>query len=138
MLNGKLYVATAKGKGTGPNNFRQRQTARDGVAVWEVDFDLHWHADLWVAGGAGCEGDGEGASEVDGRGAGVEPDEGGGGEDSVCRRQTGSQIKHVIYIIKENRTYDQIFGDLKQNGKRVGNGDASLTMYGKDDHAEPA
>jgi hypothetical protein len=40
-------------------------------------------------------------------------------------------IKHVIYIIKENRTYDQIFGDLKQNGKPVGNGDPRLTMYGK-------
>ena len=36
-------------------------------------------------------------------------------------------IKHVIYILKENRTYDQIFGDL-----RVGNGDPSLTMYGED------
>ncbi|MDI3254577.1 MAG: beta-propeller fold lactonase family protein [Bacillota bacterium] len=35
-------------------------------------------------------------------------------------------IHHVIYIIKENRTYDQIFGDLG-----VGNGDPSLTMYGK-------
>ena len=34
-------------------------------------------------------------------------------------------IKHVIYILKENRTYDQVFGDLK-----VGNGDSSLTMYG--------
>ncbi len=37
----------------------------------------------------------------------------------------------MIYIIKENRTYDQIFGDLKQNGKPVGNGDASLTMFGE-------
>ena len=36
-------------------------------------------------------------------------------------------IKHVIYIIKENRTYDQVFGDLA-----VGNGDKSLTMYGQD------
>ncbi|MGH9327861.1 MAG: bifunctional YncE family protein/alkaline phosphatase family protein [Terriglobia bacterium] len=34
-------------------------------------------------------------------------------------------IKHVIYIIKENRTYDQVFGDLKP-----GNGDPALTMYG--------
>jgi len=34
-------------------------------------------------------------------------------------------IRHVIYIIKENRTYDQILGDLK-----VGNGDPSLTLYG--------
>jgi hypothetical protein len=36
-------------------------------------------------------------------------------------------IKHVIYVIKENRTYDQLFGDLG-----VGNGDASLTLYGND------
>ncbi|MDP9158678.1 MAG: phosphoesterase [Acidobacteriota bacterium] len=36
-------------------------------------------------------------------------------------------IRHVIYIIKENRTYDQILGDLK-----VGNGDSSLTLYGDD------
>jgi hypothetical protein len=37
----------------------------------------------------------------------------------------------VIYIIKENRTYDQLFGDLKANGRPVGNGDASLAMYGE-------
>lgn len=37
-----------------------------------------------------------------------------------------SSIKHVIYIIKENRTYDQVFGDL---GK--GNGDPSLTSFGE-------
>ena len=36
-------------------------------------------------------------------------------------------IRHVIYIVKENRTYDQIFGDLQ-----VGNGDPSLTLYGAD------
>jgi DNA-binding beta-propeller fold protein YncE len=36
-------------------------------------------------------------------------------------------IKHVIYIIKENRTYDQILGDLKE-----ANGDHSLTMYGRE------
>jgi len=39
-------------------------------------------------------------------------------------------IKHVIYILKENRTYDQILGDLTLNGARIGNGDPSLTMYG--------
>jgi hypothetical protein len=45
---------------------------------------------------------------------------------------SNSRIKHVVYIIKENRTYDQVLGDLEKDGKRVGNGDASLTMYGKD------
>ena len=35
-----------------------------------------------------------------------------------------SPIEHVIYIVKENRTYDQVFGDL---GK--GNGDPSLVLF---------
>jgi DNA-binding beta-propeller fold protein YncE len=35
-------------------------------------------------------------------------------------------IKHVIYIIKENRTYDQILGDLDR-----GNGDPKLTEFGE-------
>ncbi len=34
-------------------------------------------------------------------------------------------IQHVIYIIKENRTYDQILGDLP-----VGNGEPALTEFG--------
>jgi YVTN family beta-propeller protein len=37
-----------------------------------------------------------------------------------------SPIKHVLYIIKENRTYDQVFGDVKE-----GNGDASLVLFGE-------
>ncbi len=35
-------------------------------------------------------------------------------------------IKHVIFILKENRTYDQILGDLE-----VGNGDPALAMFGE-------
>ncbi len=38
-----------------------------------------------------------------------------------------SPIRHVIYVIKENRTYDQVFGSL---GK--GNGDPRLTIFGDD------
>ena len=38
-----------------------------------------------------------------------------------------SLIHHVVYIIRENRTYDQVLGDL---GK--GDGDTSLVMYGRD------
>ncbi len=38
-----------------------------------------------------------------------------------------SPIKHIIYIIKENRTYDQVLGDLTR-----GNGDPSLVMFGRD------
>ncbi|MCB0689048.1 MAG: hypothetical protein KDC53_21065, partial [Saprospiraceae bacterium] len=38
-----------------------------------------------------------------------------------------SIFKHVLYIIKENRTYDQIFGDLPQ-----GNGDSTLCQFGRE------
>ncbi|MTD57968.1 bifunctional YncE family protein/alkaline phosphatase family protein [Amycolatopsis pithecellobii] len=37
-----------------------------------------------------------------------------------------SAIKHVFLIVKENRTYDQVYGDIPQ-----GNGDPSLTQYGE-------
>jgi YVTN family beta-propeller protein len=37
-----------------------------------------------------------------------------------------SLFKHVIYIIKENRTYDQVFGDMKE-----GNGDPNLVLFGE-------
>ncbi|HEY7374822.1 MAG TPA: alkaline phosphatase family protein, partial [Polyangia bacterium] len=39
----------------------------------------------------------------------------------------GSPIKYCIYIIKENRTYDQVFGDMPQ-----GNGDPTLVQFGRD------
>jgi DNA-binding beta-propeller fold protein YncE len=35
-------------------------------------------------------------------------------------------FKHVVYIIKENRTYDQVFGDLKE-----GDGDPNLVFFGR-------
>jgi YVTN family beta-propeller protein len=38
-----------------------------------------------------------------------------------------SVFKHVFYIIKENRTYDQVFGALRQ-----GNGDPKLVQFGRD------
>ncbi|HEX7932669.1 MAG TPA: bifunctional YncE family protein/alkaline phosphatase family protein [Paraburkholderia sp.] len=38
-----------------------------------------------------------------------------------------AHIRHVIYVVKENRTFDQILGDLG-NGS---NGDPTVTMYGK-------
>jgi len=38
-----------------------------------------------------------------------------------------SPIKHVFYVIRENRTYDQILGDLEK-----GNGDPTLCLFGED------
>jgi hypothetical protein len=42
-----------------------------------------------------------------------------------------SPIKHVIYIIKENRTYDQVFGDVEKSGDGTkADGDPSLAIFG--------
>ena len=40
--------------------------------------------------------------------------------------KTKSPIKYVFYVIKENRTYDQVLGDMKE-----GNGDTSLVLFGE-------
>jgi YVTN family beta-propeller protein len=37
-----------------------------------------------------------------------------------------SPIKYVFYVIKENRTYDQVLGDMRE-----GNGDSSLVLFGE-------
>jgi YVTN family beta-propeller protein len=38
-----------------------------------------------------------------------------------------SVFKHVVYVIKENRSYDQILGDMKE-----GNGDPALCLFGQE------
>jgi phospholipase C len=47
---------------------------------------------------------------------------------SVIPQKIGqpSAIKHVFYIVKENRTYDQVLGDIPE-----GNGDSTLTLFGE-------
>lgn len=37
------------------------------------------------------------------------------------------KIKHVVYVLRENRTYDQVFGDIPQ-----GNGEPRLVMFGEE------
>ena len=39
--------------------------------------------------------------------------------------RAGGPIRHIIYVIKENRTYDQVLGDVK-----AGDGDPKLVMFG--------
>ncbi len=47
--------------------------------------------------------------------------------DATVMNFVRSRIKHVIYIVKENRTFDQVLGDLT-NGA---NGDPTLTQFGR-------
>jgi len=116
-----LLIATSKGQGTGPDNFpgatgyerKHRETAYiptllygslSRVSIPEIEKQL---PDL---------------TEKVKQSNRFDSDPGG-----ISFAQEANPIRHVIYIIKENRTYDQVLGDLK-----VGNGDASLTLYGAD------
>jgi len=132
---GRLYIATGKGKGTGPNNFAQRRvesaprTSGPGsyiatllygsiAAIDESEIAKNlkeWTENVLAANRMKAAQ--EQIAFAD------------GGQSSEKGQETG-RIRHVIYIIKENRSYDQVFGDLAKDGKPVGNGDASLTMYG--------
>lgn len=131
LLNDKLYVATAKGKGTGPNNFPQRITEETKARYKKSKFTYIGtliYGSLASLDVAAMERELPRLTEET-----LESNRMRAGEEKI-RFHDGSsnRIKHVIYIIKENRTYDQVFGDLEQNGKPVGNGDPTLTMYGKE------
>lgn len=52
---------------------------------------------------------------------------GGNASHFVKSPRHNSPIQHVIYVIKENRTYDQVLGDMPK-----GNGDKSLTIFGEE------
>lgn len=43
-----------------------------------------------------------------------------------ARSNPNCPIRHVVYVIKENRTYDQVFGDMPQ-----GNGEKDLAIFGE-------
>ena len=50
--------------------------------------------------------------------------------DAATMAAVRAGVQHVIFIIKENRTYDQVLGDLKDgNGNPIGNGQSSLTQW---------
>jgi YVTN family beta-propeller protein len=50
-----------------------------------------------------------------------------GGASVIPRVGGSTPIRHVFYVIRENRTYDQILGDLPR-----GNGDPNLTLFGEE------
>jgi len=126
---GRLYLATAKGKGTGPNNFPQRviESHTNG-----------WHGrSTYIAtllyGSLAVLDEREIASNLPEWTSNVLASNRmkAAQEQIAFAGGVKNRIRHVIYIIKENRTYDQILGDLKQDGMPVGNGDPRLAMYGE-------
>jgi DNA-binding beta-propeller fold protein YncE len=116
-----LLIATAKGQGSGPNNMM-------GALKSERRHREHPYIPTLIGGSIARLS----LAEIDKNLAvytkQVE-------EDNLLRADPGkfafpdgkNPIRHVIYVLKENRTYDQVLGDLP-----VGNGDPSLTLYGAD------
>jgi YVTN family beta-propeller protein len=47
--------------------------------------------------------------------------------EALNTRMRNPGVRHVFYIIKENRTYDQVFGDIP-----AGNGDPAMCLFGRD------
>jgi DNA-binding beta-propeller fold protein YncE len=134
LSGSKLYVATAKGVGTGPNNFPQLHLPGSIEPDKEVKRLYRYftysptllHGSLATLDTAAIQQNlQQWTEEV------TLSNRMHAAEMKIPFAASGNPIHHIIYIIKENRTYDQIYGDLQQNGKRVGNGDASLTMYGE-------
>lgn len=128
---GKLYVATDKGRGTGPNNFPQR--AVEGEPKGHMP-ENHTYIGTLLYGSLAAFDPAELEKNLQHwTDVVIESNRMKAAEEKIpFAGNAKNPIKHVIYIIKENRTYDQVFGDLTKDGKHVGNGDPSLTMFGAD------
>ena len=124
----QLYVATAKGKGTGPNVAPQPQPAHPSPNQSRRIKRPHTYIGTMLYGSLATVDMTAAERELPQLTAEVVASNMMQAAQKHLEFKGGTNpIHHVIYIIKENRTYDQIFGDLG-----AGNGDSSLTMYGRD------
>jgi DNA-binding beta-propeller fold protein YncE len=125
--SGKLYLATAKGKGAGPNGGAAWERISAGETKPSGYIATLLYGSLAVLDAKEIEKDLSRWTSVV-----LESNRLKAASEKIAfRGGQANPIKHVIYIIKENRTYDQIFGDLSQKGNAVGNGDPKLTTYGE-------
>ncbi|MFH5878806.1 alkaline phosphatase family protein [Arthrobacter sp. NA-172] len=119
---GTLHVTNAKGLGAGPNNGpghpNPESTAPAAENQYSGSMIVGTLSSFEVPQGGQLQ---KATEQVKNNNR---PDTAGG---NIIPRQPGQQspIKHVIYVVKENRTYDQVLGSL---GK--GNGDPSLNLFG--------
>jgi DNA-binding beta-propeller fold protein YncE len=124
----QLYIATAKGKGTGPNAAPQPQPANPSPNPARRMKRPHTYIGTLLHGSLATVDVVAAERELPQLTSEVVASNMMQAAQTHLQFKAGTNpIHHVIYIIKENRTYDQIFGDL-----RPGNGDSSLTMYGRD------
>jgi DNA-binding beta-propeller fold protein YncE len=127
---GKLYLATDKGKGTGPNNMPQpfTESARNSRLLRPFTYiGTILYGSLATLDAAGIEKNLPQWTETVLDSNRMKAAD----EKIVFAGGAPNPIRHVLYILKENRTYDQLLGDLSKDGKPVANGDPSLAMYGE-------
>ncbi len=118
---GELLIASGKGEGTGPNAGWEDDPERRGKRSHPYIATLI-HGSIARVSLTDAEGHPDKLTEEVVRGNQME-----GRIGTISFQHGENPIRHVIYIIKENRTYDQIFGDIPE-----ANGDPSLVMYGMD------
>ena len=116
-----LLIATAKGEGTGPNKVM-------GKTVYETKHKEHPYIPTLLKGSIARLNIPSTLERLPQLTQIVENDNLFHSDPGTISFASGQNpIKHVIYVLKENRTFDQILGDLK-----VGDADPSLNMYSAD------
>lgn len=122
-----VYIATGKGKGTGPNDMPQAKPAHPSPFHLHLNFyspDTYiptlLHGSLATLSRQEIHKNLAAYTRETIRNNMMTAE-----QNHIVFAVGGHPITHVIYIIKENRSYDQMLGDLG-----VGNGDPALTMYG--------
>jgi hypothetical protein len=124
-----VYVATGKGEGTGPNAAPQPEPAKPpSTAASRLEGRPHTYIATMLHGSLATIDLADAKSHLrDLTKQTLESNLMYAAQKRIVFQGGGDKIRHVIYIIRENRTYDQLLGDLG-----VGDGDPSLTMYGKE------
>lgn len=129
----KLIVANAKGYGSGPNGGRTFKLGAQGsyigslmngtVSVMDIpaDRDLKAETEQVVANNFTIRP----VAEVKPTNNPIPAFIGQKGSPNGGSPNGGSPIKHLVFIAKENRTYDEIFGQMTN-----GDGDSTLARYG--------
>ncbi len=122
----RLLVATGKGKGTGPNAQKQPAPAHSDASTQRMEKRAHQYIGTLLCGSLATIDVQRAMAELPTLSeAVVKSNRMQFAQQHLAFTGSTNPIKHVIYIIKENRTYDQVLGDLP-----AGDGDPSLTMYG--------
>jgi YVTN family beta-propeller protein len=124
-----VYAANVNGQGTGPNVWQSAFDAGEGSAAWMGTFRRGSIASFPLPGAA--EVTAATGTVMDNNGLRPHDDAPGPGGTSLP-----GGVKYVVMIVKENRTFDEVFGDIQRlaNGSTV-MGAPAVARFGQVGHA---